>query len=57
MHSVLEWEAREIGVSRRNEAKQSMLVAAARLGNRRNRAQARQERAEARLAGNPVDAR
>ena len=57
MHSVLEWEAREIGVSRRNEAKHSMLVAAARLGSRRNRLQARQERAEARLAGNPVDAR
>ncbi len=57
MYSVVEWEAREIGVSRRREARQSMLVAAARLGNRRNRLQARQERAEARLAGNPVDAR
>jgi hypothetical protein len=57
MYTVLEWEAREVGVSRRNEARHSMLVAAARLGARRNRLQARQERAEARLAGNPVDAR
>lgn len=57
MHSALEEEARQIGLSRRNEARQSMLVAAARLGTRRNRLQARQERAEARLAGNPVDAR
>jgi hypothetical protein len=52
----MEWQAREIVTSRRREARQSMLVAAARLGARRNRVQARQERAEARLAGNPIDA-
>lgn len=57
MHSALEWQVRELGVSRRSEARQSMLVSAARLSARRNRLQARQERAEARLAGNPIDAR
>ncbi len=56
MYSEVEWQAREIGASRRREARQSMLVAAARLSARRNRAQVRQERAEARLAGNPVNA-
>jgi hypothetical protein len=56
VYSGMEWQAREIVTSRRREARQSMLVAAARLGARRNRVQARQERAEARLAGNPIDA-
>jgi hypothetical protein len=57
MHSVLEDEARGIGVSRRNEARQSTLVAAARVDSRSRWLRTRQKRAEARLAGNPIDAR
>lgn len=57
MQTALEWQARELGVSRRSEAQQSMLVAAARLSARRNRLQRRQERIEAHLAGNPINAR
>lgn len=57
MQTALEWQARELGVSRRSEARQSMLVAAARLSARRNRLQRRQERIEAHLAGNPINAR
>jgi hypothetical protein len=57
MQTALEWQARELGVSRRSEAEQSMLVATARLTARRHRLQRRQERLDARLAGNPINAR
>jgi hypothetical protein len=43
--------AREIGVSRRVEARASVLTAAARLANRERRLHRRQQRIEERLAG------
>ncbi len=43
--------AREIGVSRRAEARESVLSAAVRLANRERRLQRRRQRIEERLAG------
>jgi hypothetical protein len=45
--------AREIGVSRRAEARRSALAAAVRLANREARLRRRRQRAEERLAGQP----
>jgi hypothetical protein len=42
---------REIGVSRRAEARKSVLAAAARLANREQRLHRRRQRVEERLAG------
>jgi hypothetical protein len=43
--------AREIGVSRRAEARESALSAAVRLANRERRLSSRRQRAEERLSG------
>jgi hypothetical protein len=43
--------AREIGASRRAEARESALSAAVRLANRERRLRSRRQRAEERLAG------
>jgi hypothetical protein len=47
--------AREIGVSRRAEARRSVLSAAARLANREQRIQRRRQRVEERLVGQRFD--
>ncbi len=57
MQTAQEWTARELGVSRRREAEQSMLVAGARLTARRDRVQRCQERIYTQLAGNPINVR
>ncbi len=47
--------AREIGVSRRAEARRSVLSAAARLANREQRIHRRRQQAEEKLSGQSFD--